>query len=509
LGGTATGSVGFAKSGTGTLELYDCGTLLTGSISIAQGVVDVRNSNTPFGAVGSGNFMQVTGNATIGDSNSGTLRFGTVPDAFNSPITYTDSKEIRIEGKGYNGLGAIATAQDKITTFGGSLVLTGDADVRVGDKTTLDAPTRLDLIGRVDLAKYTLYHRGPWILRLDGADLSDSEPESAIRLAASTTVEIDLFGSGGSFSGQIYGDSGDTTRLLKKGAGSLTAAHIRVGTLTVNDDSTVKILYSGGTLAGSTLGTSRVTTLALGGSLSTGQVDLTNNDLIIDYSGSSPIGAPNTGTQTVARWINAGWNNGGWNGTGNAITTTSGNAGTFALGYAEAATVLSFSGGTATFSGQTVDNTSVLVKFTYYGDATLDGLVSLDDFTVLSDNFGTTGKLWEHGDFNYDGSVNLTDHTILSANFGSSPQLRGSGGNSGALPPRAYLYIAMLDFPQIYWESRLDPTTWAMFEPFESMNLGPIPDMPAGFRASIPEPAAAAVAVLALGARGRRTRRAV
>ena len=57
-----------------------------------------------------------------------------------------------------------------------------------------------------------------------------------------------------------------------------------------------------------------------------------------------------------------------------------------ALGYGEASAI--FSNFPAVFVGQSVDDTSVTVRYTRYGDATLDGLVNLTDFNRLASNFG-------------------------------------------------------------------------------------------------------------------------
>ena len=51
------------------------------------------------------------------------------------------------------------------------------------------------------------------------------------------------------------------------------------------------------------------------------------------------------------------------------------------------------------------------------GDANADGDVLVDDFLVLSRNFGMSAT-YTQGDFNCDGSVDVNDFLILSRNFG-------------------------------------------------------------------------------------------
>ncbi|NLF30768.1 MAG: hypothetical protein GX591_07770 [Planctomycetes bacterium] len=51
------------------------------------------------------------------------------------------------------------------------------------------------------------------------------------------------------------------------------------------------------------------------------------------------------------------------------------------------------------------------------GDATLDGTVDLDDFSVLKQNFGLRAS-WDGADFDGNGTVDLDDFVILKQNFG-------------------------------------------------------------------------------------------
>src|SRR5262249_2477331 len=74
----------------------------------------------------------------------------------------------------------------------------------------------------------------------------------------------------------------------------------------------------------------------------------------------------------------------------------------------------------ASFMGQAVDSTTVLVRYTLAGDSNLDGVVNAIDFGAISSNFGGNGKIWTQGDFNYDGNVNSMDFDFVAANFASA-----------------------------------------------------------------------------------------
>jgi hypothetical protein len=45
-------------------------------------------------------------------------------------------------------------------------------------------------------------------------------------------------------------------------------------------------------------------------------------------------------------------------------------------------------------------------------------MVNLDDFNILTANFGGLNRDWSTGDFDRDGSVSLSDFNMLAANFG-------------------------------------------------------------------------------------------
>jgi hypothetical protein len=80
------------------------------------------------------------------------------------------------------------------------------------------------------------------------------------------------------------------------------------------------------------------------------------------------------------------------------------------------------------FDGISPGVNAVLVKYTFLGDANLDGTVNAADFALI--NAGFTGHLtgWYNGDFNYDGTVDGSDYTLIDDAFNN----QGGAPNSTA-----------------------------------------------------------------------------
>jgi hypothetical protein len=181
---------------------------------------------------------------------------------------------------------------------------------------------------------------------------------------------------------------------------TLSASRVREGTITVNGTLTI----SG---ARSTAKTSRVTNLSID---SLGHVDLGQNDIVVSNTGISSV-------NSVRGQITSGYANGAWNGFG-LISSSAGLSGGIvrALGYADN-NVLNLTA----FGDQSVDSTSVLVRYTVAGDADLSGTVDSLDFNRLATGYGlATGAYWTDGDFNYDGKVNTLDFNLLAGGFGQA-----------------------------------------------------------------------------------------
>jgi hypothetical protein len=150
-------------------------------------------------------------------------------------------------------------------------------------------------------------------------------------------------------------------------------------------------------------------------------LDLSNNKLVVDYTGGSPAA-------TVRQYIingrgNTDFASATWAGTGGINSSTAAAIGdggiATAIGYAENSDLLF--GSYATFGGQTVDSSSILVRYTRGADANLDGVVDGIDVDTVGLFFNSPlGNVWYRGDFNYDGVCDGIDVDELGLTFNST-----------------------------------------------------------------------------------------
>jgi hypothetical protein len=283
---------------------------------------------------------------------------------------------------------------------------------------TIDAPLTLGSLRFDGTNQYTLGGSSITIDTTGGAGAitllgGSHQVDAPLSLAKDTTVKI----NGAANVLTLTNLQTTSAAVTKSGAGVLAVNTLHAGALNVNAG-TVKVLPHGSPAVASVMGGLTIA----GDAAPTATLDLTNNGLVIDYTGDSPLA-------TIQSQIVSGYASGSWNGTGINSSTAAADASgahTTAVGFAE-------STGAGTFMGQPVDDTAVLIRYTYSGDANLDGKVDTLDFNTLAANFSGTGKIWSQADFNYDGVVDTLDFNNLAANF--AQQLAGGGAAAGGLVP--------------------------------------------------------------------------
>jgi hypothetical protein len=174
-------------------------------------------------------------------------------------------------------------------------------------------------------------------------------------------------------------------------------------------------------------------------SISSGRLDLNNNDLLSDSNDG-------TAYSNLRNWIRIGRNNGSWTGTTGVISTAARNDPTHAttLGLLAGAQYKQLYGSTATFDGESFGNNAALVKYTYYGDTDLNGVINFDDYARIDAGFNNHGNTWFQGDFNYDAVVNFDDYALLDLAFNTqSTPLSSPVPESTVLLPGVIALIAL------------------------------------------------------------------
>jgi hypothetical protein len=202
-------------------------------------------------------------------------------------------------------------------------------------------------------------------------------------------------------------DTGGTLDTTVGTGAELITDRIRQNSLTLAPGSRATVLSNGTLDAVSRL---NVLTVRTGATL-----DISDNALVLDYTGASPEAAIRG--EIVEGRGGPGVGSGLWNGTG--ITSGAAAAANAldpesrTIGYADNGT-LPF-GPYSLFRGQPVDATSILIAFTRTGDANLDSLVDDLDATILGAFYPAVDPRWSSGDFEYNGAVDDGDATLLGA----------------------------------------------------------------------------------------------
>jgi len=164
-----------------------------------------------------------------------------------------------------------------------------------------------------------------------------------------------------------------------------------------------------------------------------GALDLGDGNLVVDYA-TPPAGDYSPEFLAVEALVASGFQDGPggyWDGPG--IQSSA------AAAMADHATALAVfdnagpGGGKADLEGEPVDATAVLVKYTWYGDINLDGVVDFNDYNIIDNTFlggATTDQHWQRGDLNYDGVADFNDYNLIDNTYlaHAGETLGASGG---------------------------------------------------------------------------------
>jgi T5SS/PEP-CTERM-associated repeat protein/autotransporter-associated beta strand protein len=189
----------------------------------------------------------------------------------------------------------------------------------------------------------------------------------------------------------------DTTNV--GGTGSFTVVDSIAGNYGVTKLGAGKLVFTGANnYTGRTVvqaGTLELDPAAQSTVLSGGGVDLQHGKLVFDYiEGADPAA-------TIAAKLGLSYHGGQWD-VSPFYITDEGPHPLHSLGWLD----------------DTVSH-QVIVMWTLYGDANLDGTVNGADLNTVLSNYNQAGN-WNHGDFNYDGTVNGGDLNTVLSNYNQS-----------------------------------------------------------------------------------------
>jgi hypothetical protein len=360
------------------------------------------------------NTNSVSGAGTVNIGAGGTFTVGYFEESSQFSGSFTGAGALTFTGLVHNS-GQLPSTH---FLYGSSPTFTGAVTINGGDTVAMQGP----------LGENNTLTLDNGILQGNG---SFSNPTQTL-LITDNGGTVDTAGPGVGAGGcqvqlgAVSAATGAVNPLLSKiNGGELIVKSIRnVGLSIGANGGIVQIAHSGSKSAGLSILNSL--TLAASPNLS---LDLTNNDMIV-HSGS---------LSTIVTELKAGLNRGAgyWNGGGGIVSSAAAADTRFltTLGYNVGGAAFNPAAGSP-FDGVNTTSTDVLVRYTYYGDADLNGLVNGADYALIDTSFGIESSShvavtgWSHGDFNYDGVVDGTDYSLID---NTRNQLTASGLSSTPL----------------------------------------------------------------------------
>jgi hypothetical protein len=458
-GGTLGFSGGVTPSGPGTIiSVPDPG---------APGTFTLNGGGATWGGIG------VDSSSTISINGTGTINFvnddGVMINVNQGTLNI--SNPVNFLSSGSNTVGTITLNSSTAISFTGQV--TGDASFTINQEgfgtanfTNLSVSTYNIDGGTLNLADPNGGAATASIGQLTSSALSgvvNVGGGSGPSTLTATVVSVPTLNIGASGSGNVTATIGQLLSpaanlgVVNVGGGSgsavLTVTQLALPTLNIGSSGSVVIASGGGTA-----GTGSISSLTIA---SGAQLDITDHGLVIEYgpNGTSPIGDLSYGTTarnypagSIQRYIQTAVDGLNWDGPGITSSTAANDPdGVTAVGAADEndldnvypADYTVAGGGTGTWMGQPVNDTNnVLVRYTYYGDGNLDGVVNRYDETALSQGYsGLAGYIgWSDGDYSYAGYISTLDISLFSLGYTFQGAPLGD-----AITPGQATYLLALD----------------------------------------------------------------
>lgn len=359
--------------------------------TITLGVLNI-NSTQPYTIAGSLVQLAAGGGTDVVNITAGNHIINAGVNIFdaNTTINMASGSSLTI-----NGPVAAPNTGMNIDTTGGGGALTITGDISAAGPITLSSGTGGITVNGGTTNDF-LFHGALTLNAVAGGTVTVNsyidDPFTTSGNPTTGTYPVSKTGAGTANVSSLYG---------------IPSVTVSAGTLRINASSTANNFLQGASL---------IDSLTISGAGS--KFDLTNNALVIDYNGSSPLA-------TIRGYLRSG-----------ALysSTASLPLGT-TVAYAEASEIQSypeFTQNNGTFYGLQVTGTSgaLCIMYTYDGDVNMDGIVDGTDYSLMQ---GGNGSDWFHGDLNYDGVKNADDWALFQ--LGVSASSRGNINNLPAPEP--------------------------------------------------------------------------
>ena len=415
---TVGGSVGGYNAATGLLligggQLSIPGTSLISTLDIRQGILVITEGGT-FGGSNTSTNVESTGTLNV---NNQSLTIGSITGS--GAVALGNTGTLTVLDGSFATYGGTVTGNGAVVKSGtGTLILSG-ADKSTGTTTATAGVLTVDYSSSVAGSAITAASGA--LINLNGA---------IINTPSITAIGTINFGT----------NTGNGISNRSVGTLAVLGGQVNVPLATVTGNrqllAATGLSFSGATNAWN------------------GQLDLSNNDMDVIGGNLAMI------TNQIKSGYNAGAN-GNWQGTGIVSSAAAGDSTHLtALGVIQnddgtGVPLYGSAGALGLFDGASPAAGDVLIKYTYIGDANLDGKIDGSDYSRIDNGYLNNLTGWYNGDFNYDGIVNGSDYTLMDNAFNSqgavladviaAPTAQIAGGNSVPEPAS----VALLAMPML------------------------------------------------------------
>jgi autotransporter-associated beta strand protein len=405
-------------------------------VIVHSGVLGTNNQQNAFEKI------NLTGNATFG----GTGRFDTRGTSGTPAVLDLAGNTLTKAGAGQFSVVATNVTDGDIHVTAGTMSLETTSNVAGSGTITMDGGTTLQFFRPTNTISRNMVWNGT--TATDASQTNTVNITSPIVMGASNTIQINS-STGFTYSGNITESA--AAGITKTGGGTLdlTGANNYSGTTTVSAG-TLRVAPAGAAPSSAVVvdaGEYNMSSAAGAGAFKSASITVNNSALAqMQVNGTSTLVtgavsvAPAAKLDTTDNDIVV--NSMAFSDVQNLVLTGFGNnPGGITSSTSDGSQILALFDNTLVgapdWNGIPIGANATVGKYTYFGDANIDGQVTGDDYGVVDANLNTTpavGLGWLSGDMNLDGSVTGDDYGVIDANLGLGNGNPLSASSLGSMP---------------------------------------------------------------------------